>query len=176
MKRVHYERVLYVLPCVVCACVSVCKKESPTQSPPPPLAPNPNPLCIKKMYEKRADVPGLMQMEVDDLVLYPTKRTVINLRLEAEGTDARDEEAVQALMTDAGQLEAYACAGLWRAIHDLQPGEELREVRDFDDFMKTLHSFRVLTKLEAPWESCRATYQCSCEVGQKGGVCKHSLL
>lgn len=50
------------------------------------------------------------------------------------------------------------------------------EVRDFDDFMVTLHSFRVLTKVEDPWQSCRALYQCSCEAGQKNGVCKHSLL
>jgi hypothetical protein len=129
------------------------------------------------MYQKNADVPGLLKMEIEELVLYPTKQTVNRLRLEAEGTNAKNEAEVQVLMVSAGELEAFACVRLWRAIHELQPGEDFNfEVNDFDDFMKTFLSFRVLVRLDSPWDCCRVMWLCSCVWGQKYGVCKHGLL
>ena len=129
------------------------------------------------MYQKNADVPGLLKLEVDGLVLYPSKQTVNRLRLDAEGTNAKNEAEVQELMVSAGELEAFACVRLWRAIHELQPGEDFEElVNDFDDFIKTLLSFRVLVRLDSPWECCRVLWLCSCLMGQKWGVCKHGLL
>jgi len=78
-------------------------------------------------------------------------------------------------MVSEGELEAYDCVRLWRAIHELQPGEDF-EVYDFDDFVKTLLSFRVLVRVDSPWECCRVLWLCSCQMGQKWGVCKHGLL
>ena len=120
-----------------------------------------------------------------DLTLYPGRDVIRELRLYAERAeeDNADEEAVQRAMVERGKVMAAQAAKLYRDMLNLQ-GEVVMEVngaevRDFDSIMTAFHAWRYLTplpKLNETYETSEVAYQCSCEVGQKRGICKHALV
>ena len=66
-----------------------------------------------------------------------------------------------------------------RALLELRPGDKLpltdKGPHTFDSMMELLGRFKILQKLAVARPGCVAVAQCSCEVGQKAGMCPCSL-
>jgi hypothetical protein len=137
-------------------------------------------------YLRLQVVDGLTGVADGDVFLFPAKATRDQLKLFAERDEQNNatEKEVQDAMVVQGRVAASRFAKLWRALRDLQEGGEVvvenvrgEEKKDFDEVMKVMSTFNVLTRLEKAYpEGCSAAYQCSCEKGQKYGVCVHALV
>ena len=138
-------------------------------------------------YLNKADVKGLIGVVDKDLVLYPGKHLIDQLRLHAERAEEGnvDEEAVQRAMVERGTVMAAQAARLYRDLRDLQEGEEVvvevngKQAKDFNSIVLVFFAWRYLTSLpnlNKTYETSEVAYQCSCLVGQKRGICKHALV